>query len=195
MSEELSDESFWKGMAKKYWVAVLILGLACVGACIGFFNILLIYVENSDIGGYGAWTLADFSIGTGILWMLLLILWELLLIFLPFIGFCGLIVGLYWFVILPEEDKEAIKARDNKDKKKKHRHQGEGGGISFLFFIAFLIVVFVQGNWLTTFGSILYIYWIQAWLTGFIWVCIIAGIPAIVIGLLYLGYRRSKTDK
>ena len=47
MSEELSEESFWKGMAKKYWVAILILGLACVGACIGFFNILSEF-KNTD---------------------------------------------------------------------------------------------------------------------------------------------------
>lgn len=193
MSEELSEETFWKGMAKKYWVGVLILVLACVGFFIGFFAILLTYVANSDIGGYGLWTLDDFSVGTYILWVLLLIGWELLLGILPTVGFICLIIAIYWFVILPEEDKEAIKARDRKDKKK--RKTKEGGGISFLFTIAFLIVIFVDGNWLVPFGLLPYSYLIQAFLIGFIWVCIIAAIPAGIIFLLYLlGTFKKKSE-
>jgi len=196
MSEEKSDETFWMGMAKKHWVAILILVLAVVGVFIGFFCIILTFVANSDVGGYGTWTLAEFSIGTGILWFLLLILWELLLAFLPFIGFCCLILAIYWYVILSEEDKEAIKARDRKEKsKKKKRTQEGGGGITFLFTIAFLIVVFIQGQWLTPVGTLPYSYWIEAWLTGFIWCCIIAGIPILVIIILYLVFRSKRESK
>ncbi|MFX0075709.1 MAG: hypothetical protein ACFE96_09715, partial [Candidatus Hermodarchaeota archaeon] len=69
------------------------------------------------------------------------------------------------------------------------------GGDSALFTIAFLIVVFVQGQWLTPFGSLSYTYWIQAWLTGFIWVCIVFGIPLAIIITIYLLYRaKRKTD-
>ena len=190
MSEELSEEAFWKGMLKKHWPGFLIFLAACVSLVIGVFCILLTYIPNSEIGNYGSWTLAEFSVGTGILWCLLLILWEFLLAILPFIGFCCLVGALYWYVILPEEDKEAIKARERKEKKKKH-HQKEGGGISFLFTIAFLIVVFVEGYWLTPFGSVPYSYWIQAFLTGFIWTCIIASVP-MVIFLIYWLFKKSK---
>jgi len=189
MSEELSEEAFWKGMIKKYWVGFLILFLVCVGFFIWFFTILLTFIANSDIGGYGSWTLDNFSVGTSILWLLSLIGWELLLGFLPFAGIAGLIVAIYWFVILPEEDKEAIKARDREDKKKKHTK--EGGGVSFIFTIAFLIVVFVDGYWLTPFGSLPYSYLIQAYLIGFIWVCIIAVIPAVII---FLYWVTTKSD-
>lgn len=195
MSEEKSEETFWMGMAKKHWVFVLILAIAFVGFIIGIFCILLTFVANSDVGGYGLWTLADFSIGTGILWFLLLFLWELLLAFLPFIGFCCIVAGIYWFVILSEEDKEAIKAREKKEKKKKHRKEEGGGGITCLFTIAFLIVVFVQGQWLTPVGDLVYSYWIQAWLTGFVWVLIIAGIPALVIIILYCVFRSKRKSE
>ncbi len=197
MSEEKSDESFWMGMAKKHWVFFLILGLLVVGLIIGFFAILLTFVANSDIGGYGLWTLADFSMGTGILWFLLVFLWELLLGFLPFIGACCLFVAIYWFVIVSEEDKAEFKAREKKDKKKKRRKQEEGSGITFLFTLAFLIVVFAQGNWLTPFGdaSLTISYWIEAWLTGFIWVCIIFGIPAVIIAILYFVYRSKRKSE
>ncbi len=189
MSEELSEEAFWKGMIKKHWVGFLILLLVCVGFFIWFFTILLTYIANSDIGGNGLWTLDYFSVGTSILWLLSLIGWELLLGFLPFGGIFCLILAIYWFVILPEEDKEAIKARESKDKKKKRTK--EGGGVSFLFTIAFLIVVFIDGQWLTPFGSLTYSYLIQAYLIGFIWVCIIASIPAVI---LFLYWVTKETD-
>jgi hypothetical protein len=193
MSEESKEDTFWKGIIRKYWVAFLILALVVVGFFIVFFTIILAYVENSAIGGFGTWTLAEFSVGTGILWMLVLFGWELLLGVLPFGGLCLLILGIYWAVILSEEDKAAIKARDRK--KKKYR-KTEGGGVTFLFTIAFLIVVFVDGQWLTPIGSpsLPYSYWIQAYLTGFIYVCLIFGIPILVLALIYLVYKGKKTE-
>ena len=193
MSEESKEDTFWKGIIRKYWVAFLILALVVVGFFIVFFIIILAYVENSAIGGFGTWTLAEFSVGTGILWLLVLFGWELLLGVLPFGGLFILIIGIYWMVILPEEDKAAIKARDRK--KKKYR-KTEGGGVSFLFTIAFLIVVAVQGHWLTEFGdpALTYGYWIEAYLTGFIYVCLIFGIPILILFILYLVYKGKKSE-
>ena len=191
MSEESSEDTFWKGMIRKHWVGVLIFGLVCVGFFIVFFAIMLAYVANSPIGGNGTWTLAQFSVGTGILWLLVLFGWELLLGVLPFGGLFILIIAIYWMVILPEEDKAAIKARDRK--KKKYR-KTEGGGVSFLFTIAFLIVVFVEGQWLTPIGNLPYSYWIQAYLTGFIYVCLIFGIPILILAILYIVIKGKKSD-
>ena len=193
MSEESKEDTFWKGIIRKYWVAFLILALVVVGFFIVFFIIILAYVENSAIGGFGTWTLAEFSVGTGILWLLVLFGWELLLGVLPFGGLCLLILGIYWAVILSEEDKAEIKARDRK--KKKYR-KTEGGGFTFLITIAFLIVVFVDGQWLTPIGSpsLPYSYWIQAYLTGFIYVCLIFGIPILILFILYLVYKGKKSE-
>ena len=66
--------------------------------------------------------------------------------------------------------------------RKKNWHQKEGG-IGFLFFISFLIVVAFDGKLLTQFGNLTYSYWIQASLTGFVWICIFASIP---VGIYYL---------
>jgi len=178
-------------MIKKHWVGFLILVLVCVGFFIVFFAIMLAYVAGSAIGGNGTWTLADFSVGTGILWLLVLFGWELLLGVLPFGGLFILIIAIYWMVILPEEDKAEIKARDRK--KKKYR-KTEGGGVSFLFTIAFLIVVFVEGQWLTPIGTLPYSYWIQAYLTGFIYVCLIFGIPILILFILYLVFKGKKSE-
>ncbi len=193
MSEELKEETFWKGMAKKHWPAILIFAIVCVGFFIWFFTIILLYVDNSAIGGNGSWNLGQFSVGTGILWLLVLIGWELLIGILPFVGIFCLIVAIYWFVILPEEDKEAIKTRDRKEKKRKYR-KTEGGGFTFLITIAFLIVVYVQDQWLTEIGTVPYSYWIGAYLQGFIWVCIIAGIPILILVLIYIFVKSKKSE-
>jgi hypothetical protein len=191
MSENLSEEaSFWKGMVKRHWLVTLILVVACVGVVIGGMIVVILYIPSSEIGLYGLWTFDDFSVGTFILWWLLLILWEFLLVILPFIAFCGVVGGLYWFVIMSEEDKEAIKSRD-KNEKEHHHHTKEGGGIGFMFTIAFLIVVFIDGNWLTTFGTMPYSYYVIAWLRGFMWTMIIVGIPVGVISFIYF-WRKIK---
>lgn len=205
MSEDLSEEAFWKGMVKKHWLVTLIFVVACVGIVIGVIAVVLSYIPSSQIGLYGIGTFDDFSVGTSILWWLLLILWEFILVILPFIGFCCVVGGLYWFVIMSEEDKEAIKSReknkkeyleiymtyDEKNKKEYHHHTKEGGGIGFIFTIAFLLVVFIDGNWLTTFGTMPYSYFVIAWLRGFMWTMIIVGIPVGVISFIYF-WRKIK---
>jgi len=191
MSEDLSEElSFWKGMVKKHWVITLIVLIAFVGVVIGGIAVVLSYMPSSQIGFYGLGTFDDFSVGTFILWWIFLILWEFVLVILPFIGFCCVVGGLYWFVIMSEEDKEAIKSREKNEKEHRH-HTKEGGGIGFIFTIAFLIVVFIDGNWLTTFGTMPYSYFVIAWLRGFIWTMIIVGIPVGVISFIYF-WRKIK---
>ncbi len=190
MSEDLSEEAFWKGMVKKHWTVFVILLIACVGVVIGGIAVVLSYIPSSQIGLYGLGTFDDFSVGTFILWWILLILWEFVLVILPFIGFCCVVGGLYWFVIMSEEDKEAIKSREKNEKEHRH-HTKEGGGIGFIFTIAFLLVVFIDGNWLTTFGTMPYSYFVTAWLRGFMWTMIIVGIPGIVIASIYF-WRKIK---
>lgn len=190
--KELSEEAFWIGIIRRNWILVLILIAACVGALIGGIFVLLTFIESSNVGNYGTWTFADFSVGTAILWMLLVFLWEFLLVLLPFCGFCGLIVCVFWFKIVSEEDKEAIKSRNKEEKDNKHHHYNkEGGGIGGFLFIAFLLMVFIDGQWLTPFGSLPYNYFVIAWLWGFIWTMIIIGSPAGVIALIYF-WRKFK---
>jgi hypothetical protein len=74
--------------------------------------------------------------------------------------------------------------------REKNWHQKESG-IGFLFFISFLIVVAIDGEMLTQFGNLTYNYWIQAWLTGFVWLCIVVSIP---VGIYYL-LRYIKNQK
>lgn len=191
-SKRVLDEVFWKRFIRKHWVITIICGAAVVGALIGGILVLLLYILASEVGGYGAWTFDEFSMGTAILWGLLLILWEFLLVVLPTVAFFGILIAGLWFIILPEDDKEEFKKRRKEleeiEKKKKHwgKIEGGGGGFSFLLFIGVCIYVFVDGNWLTPFGSLSFSYFIYAWLTTLFWISIIFGIPLVILIILWL---------
>ena len=193
-SMKVLDEMFWKRFIRKHWIITIICGAAAVGALIGGILVLLLYIPASEVGGYGAWTFDEFSMGTAFVWGLFLILWEFLLVALPTAAFFGILIALLWFRILSEDDKEELKKRDKESKEEKKKwerlrgkkYEGGGGGFSFLLFIGVCIYVFIDGNWLTPFGSLSFSYFIYAYLTVFVWVSIIFGIPLVILIILWL---------
>jgi len=193
-SKRVLDEWFWKRLIRKHWIITIICVAAVVGALIGGILIILLYIPASEVGGYGAWTFDEFSMGTAFVWVLYLILWEFLLVGLPVVAFFGILIALLWFKILPEDEKEEIKERLKKEEMekkkwkrlKKRKYEGGGGGFSFLLFIGVCIYVSIDGNWLTPFGSQSFSYFIIGYLTVCVWVLIIFGIPLAIIAILWL---------
>ena len=192
-SMKVLDEMFWKRFIRKHWVITIIFAAAAVGALIGGILVLLLYIPASEVGGYGLWTFDEFSMGTAFVWGLSLILWEFLLVALPTVAFFGILIALLWFKILPEDDKEELKKKEERRKEKEKywrkygkKYGGGGGGFSFLLFIGVCIKVFIDGNWLTPFGSLSFSYFIIAHLTVFVWVSIIFGIPIVILLILWL---------
>lgn len=121
-----------------------------------------------------------------------------MLVGLPAIAFFGILIALLWFKILLEDEKEDIKKRLKKEEmerkkwKRLKNRKYEGGGFSFLLFIGLCIYVFIDGKWLTPFGSLSYSYFVIGYLTVCVWVLIIFGIPLAIIAILWL---LSKFDK
>ncbi len=202
-SMKVLDEMFWGRFIRKHWIITIIFTAAAVGAIIGGIFLLLLYIPASEVGGYGLWTFDEFSMGTAILWVLLLILWEFLLVVLPTLAFFGILIALLWFKILPEDDKDELKRRHKEmeeiEKKRKYwrklsnrKYEGGGGGFSFLLFIGVCIYVAVDGKWLTPFGSLSFSYFIYANLTVFVWVSIIFGIPVAILIILWLSGKFGK---
>ena len=187
-SNAISNQEFWAKLAIKYWYFIAIFGLLLVGAIIGFILTLDWYIDTSAIGGNGTWTFDQFSLGTAVVWCIFAFLWIFLIVVLPTLGVAGIIVALIWYVVLPPEVKEEIKTRSKKEeehKKKRGRKTGGGGGFSFIMFIGVCIYVAVQGHWLTPFGDLTYRYFIDAWITVFVWILIIFGIPLAIIAIIW----------
>ncbi len=204
---EISDHKFWKDLSIKYWYYILIFGLIIIGAIAGFFLTLNWYTYTSaNHGGNGAWTFDQFSMRTSIIWVLMLFVWELLLVILPTLAVGGGLCVLIWFILLPEDVKEALKGRTKKIEteeeewkkkfKKKHRkktHSGESGGaFGFLVFVGLCIYVAVDGNWAAPFGTLSIGYFITRWIFVAIMGMIIFGVPAITFGLLWYWKKFGK---
>lgn len=188
MSDEVSEETFWGRMIKKHWYVVIIYGIAIVGLVLGGFLVLWKYIESWSALGPTT-TFNEFSLGTAVLWIIFLILWELLYVWLPVIGYCIIVTLVLWYKILPEEDKQAIKSREKKEKKKIKKYGGGSGGAGILFFLVFMLVVYIDGNFWVDSGSLSYSYYIYAYLMGFMWIFIVLGIPFLIIIIVYLSKK------
>jgi len=194
------DEKFWKEYIRKHWVITLICVAAVVGAVIGGFFLVIYYIEASAVGGNGTWTFDQFSMGSAIGWGIQLFLWELLLVVLPTGVFFCILIAYLWFKILPEDEKEELKTRFKKSEEERKRwqrlrgrkYESGGGGFSFLMFIGVCIKVAVDGFWLTPFGSLTFSYFIYAYITVFVWISIICGIPIAILLILWLSGKFGK---
>jgi hypothetical protein len=185
---EVSNEVFWRNLIVRYWYFVLLFGLIIIGAIIGFILVLDRYIDTSTIGGQGTWTFDQFSMGTMIEFMIFFIVWILLIVVLPTIAVTGILVAVIWYVVFAPELNEEIKLRIKKDEERKRRYgrKSEGSGaFGFFMFIGVCIYIVVDGNWTTEFGNLTFRYFIDAWVTVFMYILIIFGIPAVIIGSIW----------
>jgi hypothetical protein len=187
--ENAEDMAFVKSMIKKYWYILVLFVVGVVGAIIGaLFTLNFVVINTSKPGGGGIWTLGDFSLGSLILLCLWVFLWELLIVGLPVIAYFGIIVGLWWYR-LPDEEKTKMKAQEAKEKTRGQKVNEGGGVFGFIIFITFLILVWIDGNLFTEFGTINYTYWIIMWLSAIFWLFIVIGVPVLIGGIIYLAKK------
>jgi hypothetical protein len=194
---EVSDEVFWINKIKQHWKILAIFIIACVVLAIGALLVLVWFIESSPLGGQGEWTFNDWTLNYIVGFMILIILWELLFIGVPAVLFFGVGGYLTW-KRLPEEEKQEFKEREKREKKKyeQPKNVGGGGGFSIFMFIAYCIVIAIDGNYNTRFGALDYSYFIYAWFFTFMWLLIIFGIPvAIILIIVYFTYWKKKSEK
>jgi len=186
MSEiEKEDWTFIKLMLKKHWKVGIVFILGIIGAIIGIILTLFLVIERSAIGGGGAWNIGLFSIGDIILWFLTVALWEFLIVILPTIAYMAITWGVWWS-LLEESEKKEFRERERREEKIKDKGGAASGVFGFFVFIAFLIIITIEGNLWTPIGTIPYVYWIQKILWSAFWIIIVLGIPALIAGIYYL---------
>ncbi len=189
--EKEPEEKFWRNLARRYWYFIVIFILIMAGAIVGFILTLDWYVKTSAIGGFGTWTFNDFSMATAVHWCIFLFLWTLLFVGLPTLAVVGLVAAIAWFVVLTPEVKAEIKAQPKGVSGGKR--SGGSGGFSFLVFVGVCLKIWIDGNWFTPFASLPLGYFVYTWLFVGIWAVIIFGIPAAIIGILWLTGKFGKT--
>ena len=187
MSEETVSQDGskgWKKFFKKHWnmvalfvVAVILLSTWAVYAFLWFVGV----AQSSGLvpSTLGLWTMENL-----ISFILHVIFWELILVGIPIALAAG--AGWSWWRKLPSEEKQEYHFFG-----KRSRTTSGGGGVSLLFFIAFCIKVFIDGNWDVPFATWTFDYVVYSMFWILIWGLIIFGIP-MAIGAIWWISREIK---
>ena len=193
MSEELSDEQFWKKKIREHIRLFIVIIIAGVCIVTGALLVLFWFIQTSPIGLQGTATFDQWSLDWIVGFYILVILWELLFVGIPTGLFFG-VGGYIWWNRLSDEERQEFKARDKKKTHRK-RNAGGGGGCSFIMFIAYCIYMGIQGNYYAAFGSQPYSYWVYSYFLTIMWILIVLGIPVCIILLIvYLTVWRKKSE-
>jgi hypothetical protein len=177
--------SDWKKFMKKHWNIVAIFVVVGILAVAGAVYVFLWFVGDAQLTGLAPSTLSLWTMANMVTFILYAIFWELLFIGIPAI--IGAVGGWQWWKRLPEEEKKEYHFFG-----KRSRTTSGGSGVSFLFFIAFCIKVFIDGNWNVAIASWTLDYVVGSMITILVWTAIIFGIPATIIGLLWLSREMKK---
>jgi hypothetical protein len=188
MNEEVvvQNGSDWKKFIRKHWNIVTILVVAGIFAVAGAVYVYLWFVGDAQSTGMVPSNLGLWSMGNMVTFVLHLIFWELIFIGIP--AGIGAVIGWQWWKRLPEEEKKEYHLFG-----KRSRTSDGGGGISALFFIAFAIKVFIDGNWNTAIATWTLDYVVDSMISILIWTAIIFGIPAAIGIIWWIHHEMKKT--
>jgi hypothetical protein len=183
MSENNSKN--WKKFLRKHRNIVAIFVVAVILAFVGAIYVYLWFVGEAQSTGLVPSTLGLWTMENIVMFILHLIFWELLFIGVPAI--IGAVAGWQWWKRLPDEEKKEYHLFG-----KRSRTTGGGGGVSALLMIAFAIKVYIDGNWNVAIATWTLDYVVDSMISILIWSLIIFGIPAGVIGLIWLSREMKK---
>ena len=176
-TETENDSGAWKKFLKKHWTMFALFVVAAILASVGAIYVFLWFVGDAQSTGMVPSTLGLWTMGNIVTFILHAIFWELLLIGVPVI--LAAVAGWLWWRRLPSDEKKEYHFFG-----KRSRTTSGGGGISLLFFIAFCIKVFIDGNWNVAFATWTFDYVVDSMISILIWSLIIFGIP-IAIGVIW----------
>ena len=183
------SEKIWIEFLKKHWQMFVVWVVAAILAFIGVIYVYLWHVAESQASGMVPETLGLWAMGHVITFLLYLILWEILIIGIPVIVFVAIIYFLWWKKL---PDKEMKKYKDGKLFGKRSSAREGGEGISFLICIAFIIKIYLDGNWSEPFANWTFDYLVYSCLTALFWVAVVIGIPILIGGTLWMRHEMKK---
>jgi len=168
---------------RRHWKTMSIFGVIGVSAIIATVLVLTWFVATAQTSGFVPSTIGEWSVGYFINFVLHLFFWELLLVVSWVLVLIGIILYRWW-PTLTEEEKRG--------KPKSGKREG-GDAFGFLLFIAWLIVVWSDGNWNLPFNSWTFDYWVYSCLAAVGWILVIFGIPLALIVFFWM--RKEITEE
>ena len=181
---ELESDS-WKKFLKLHWNMLAVWIIIAIGAVIGSIQVALWFVSEAQTTALVPDSLAQWSLNSVVMFIVHMIFWQLIFIGIP-LAVVGVLAWLWWKKI-PEPERKQY-TFFNKGTK---TEQG-GSGVSFLLFVGFCLKVYMDGNWHDAIASWTLNYVVDTMVTIVMWSAIIFGIPALIIGIIYLSQKRKK---
>ena len=187
--ESENGEKIWKKFLRKHWKALILFVIGAILLSIGAILVYLWYVEEAQLTGLVPTTLNLWTMGHLVAFLLRVIFWEVLFIGVPAI-LAAAAAWLLWWKRIPDDEKEEYRQENLFGTRSRSTEGGEG--ISFLVFIAFIIKIYLDGNWNKPFATWEFDYLVYSCITALIWILIIFGIPIAIGGTLWLCYEMKK---
>lgn len=175
----------WKEFLKKRWGMLAYWIVVAIVASVGAVMVFLWFVDEAQLTSMVPTGLGQWSMGNGVTFMLHLIMWELVIVGIPVA--IAAVAAWMWWKRIPEEERKRYTFFD-----KGSKAQNGGGGVSLLFFIAFCIKVYIDGNWNVAIATWTLDYVVNSMITILVWCVIVFGIPAAIIGILWLIHEAKK---
>ena len=175
--------SDWRTFMRRHWGAIAILVLACALLFVEAVYVFVWFANNAQSSSLVPRTLGLWTMGNLVSFILYAVVWELLLVGFPVA--VGAVAAWLWWKRLPDEERRGYHFGG------RSRSAGGSGGVSLLFFIAFCIKVYIDGNWNVAIGTFSLNYVVDSMITILAWSLIIIGIP-IAIGLAWWISREMK---
>ena len=187
MADEL--DKIWKKFLSKHWQMLILWIIAGILVVTGAIYVFLWHVGNAQATGLVPETLDLWAMNHLVIFILYLIVWEFLYVGIPTLV---AIAAIYfrWWKRLP--DKERKEYKDKKLFGKRSKKSDAGGGITFLINLAFIIIVYLDGNWIVPFATWTFDYLVYTYLWAIIWLAIIFGIPMLLGGTAWLVHNMRK---
>jgi uncharacterized membrane protein len=180
-----NDQKGWKAFLRKHWKIAALFVVGAVLALVASVLVFLWFVGDAQSTAMVPMTLGLWTMSNVVTFVLHLVFWELVLIGIP-VGIAA-VGGWQWWKRLPDEEKKEYHFFSSRS-----RTTGGSGGISILFFIAFCIKIFIDGNWDVTIASWSLDYVVESMISILIWVAIIFGIPAAIGTILWINYSMKE---
>jgi hypothetical protein len=179
-------ESDWRGFIRKHWAAFAVLTTASAIAVAGAIYVFTWFTANALTSGLIPITLNLWSMNSVVIYALYAAMWELAVVGIPVA--LGAIAVWQWWKHIPHAEKSLYHLSSGKRSK-----TSKGSApVSFLFFLAFALKIYLDGNWTQPIAIWSFDYVIGSMVTILLWTVAIFAIPA-AIGVAWWLSRKTPT--
>jgi hypothetical protein len=176
MGAGMEAGSDWRAFFRRHWGAVMVFVVAAALAVAWAVYVFWWFAGNAQSTGLVPSALGFWTMGSLVNFVIYSVLWELLLVGLPVA--VAAVVAWMWWRRLPNEERVRYRWGN------RSRSAGGGSGVGFLFFVAFAIKVYIDGNWNIPISAYSLNYVVGSMITILVWIAVIFGIP-IAIGVTW----------